>query len=183
MPIALTDHIDRNPEKQLLRGKIGYVHSWVTQKDEMSKFEDGVRILDKMPKTVFVKFEDASWTLDGTAEHGLYPICPKKSTWFLDKGRQYPKLKIHRQQLPLAPAFAITAHAAQGQTLKAAIVDLQIGRGTNPISSYVALTRIKTAGDILIYRPFQRNLFNCGSPEGPQLLLKRLRGEYIDWKK
>ena len=27
MPMALTDHIDRNPAKQLLRGKICYVHS------------------------------------------------------------------------------------------------------------------------------------------------------------
>ena len=29
MPVALTDHIDRSPEKQLLRGKVGYIHSWV----------------------------------------------------------------------------------------------------------------------------------------------------------
>ncbi len=34
MPVALTDHIDRNPEKQLLRGKIGYVHSWVLHAEE-----------------------------------------------------------------------------------------------------------------------------------------------------
>jgi len=31
MPMSLTDHIDRNPKKQLLRGKIGYLHSWVVQ--------------------------------------------------------------------------------------------------------------------------------------------------------
>ena len=29
MPVELTDHIDRNPEKQFLRGEIGLVHSWV----------------------------------------------------------------------------------------------------------------------------------------------------------
>ena len=32
MPVALTDHIDRNPQKQLLRGKIGHIHSWITEK-------------------------------------------------------------------------------------------------------------------------------------------------------
>ena len=76
-------------------------------------------------------------------------------------------LKITRRQLPLAPAFARTAHAAQGQTLDAAIVDLQIGRGTSPISSYVALTRVKTRADLLIHRPFDHSLFTQGTLEGP----------------
>ncbi len=56
------------------------------------------------------------WALE---EEGLYPIKPKRGAWFLDKGRKHPVLKISRQQLPLAPAFAMTAHAAQGQTLPA----------------------------------------------------------------
>ena len=182
MPVALTDHIDRNPQKQLLRGKIGHVHSWVTDAAETSEFEHGVRILQKLPTTVFVKYDDVDWTLDGLTEKGLYPICPKSSQWFLDKGRQFPKLKIHRKQLPLAPAWAITAHTSQGQTLRAAIVDLQIGRGTSPIASYVAFTRVRKCEDLLIYRPFDRELFTQGSPEGPELLLQHLRGQRIDWK-
>ena len=28
LPVALTDHLDRSPDKQLLRGKIGTIHSW-----------------------------------------------------------------------------------------------------------------------------------------------------------
>ena len=62
---------------------------------------------------------------------GVYPIKPKRGAWFLDEGRKHTVLKISRQQLPLAPAFAMTAHAAQGQTLPAAIIDLQIGKGTS----------------------------------------------------
>ena len=61
-------------------------------------------------------------------------------------------------------------------------MDLQIGRGTSPISSYVALTRVRKCEDLLIYRSFDRELFTKGSPEGPELLLKTLRGECIDWK-
>ena len=182
MPMALTDHIDRNPEKRLLRGKIGHVHSWVVQPDEPTDFHNGVRILGKLPKAVFLKFEGVDWTLPGLTEKGLYPISPKKASWFLDKNRKHPVLRISRQQIPLAPAFAITSHAAQGQTLAAAIVDLQIGRGTSPISSYVAITRVKTRSDLLIYRAFDRHLFTNGGPEGPELLLKTLRGEYVDWK-
>ena len=92
---------------------------------------------------MFVKYADAKWTLPGLAEPGLYPITKRKGTWWLDKGRQHPVLKISREQLLLAPAFAITAHGAQGQTLPAVIVDLQIGRGTSAMSSYVAMTRVK----------------------------------------
>ena len=80
-----------------------------------------------------------------------------------------------------APAFSWTAHTAQGQTLNAAIVDMQIGSGTSPMSSYVAFTRVKRMEDLLIFRPFERQLFNQGDLEGPQLLLRVLRGETIDW--
>ena len=136
------------------------MHSWFTDAAETSEFEHGVRILQKLPPTVFVKYHDAEWTLDGLTEKGLYPICPKSSQWFLDKGRQFPKLKIHRKQLPLAPAWAITAHTSQGQTLRAAIVDLQIGRGTSPVASYVSFTRVRKCEDLLIYRPLDRELFS-----------------------
>ena len=154
----------------------------MVEPDEPTQFHNGVRILTKLPKTVFLKFEGVDWTLPGLTEKGLYQICKKTASWFLDKGRKHPVLRISRQQIPLAPAFAITSHAAQGQTLAAAIVDLQIGRGTSSISSYVAITRVKTGNDLLIYRAFDRQLFTNGGPEGPELLLKTLRGEYIDWK-
>ena len=70
----------------------------------------------------------------------------------------------------------MTAHACQGATLPAAIVDMQSGRG-----SYVALTRTETREDLLVYRPFDLDLFTQGEPDGPILLLKTLRGEAIDW--
>ena len=75
-----------------------------------------------MVKVVFVKFTDAEgkeldWRIDGLSENGLYPVVPRKSDWYVDKGRKHPVLKIKRLQLPLAPAFALTSHAAQGQTL------------------------------------------------------------------
>ena len=95
----------------------------------------------------------------------------------------HPVLKIRRQQLPLAPAFAMTSHAAQGQTLtQGAIVDLCIGKGSNPLGSYVALTRVTRREHLLIYRPFQRDLFTKGEKDGPEYLLKLLRGEDICWK-
>ena len=90
-------------------------------------------------------------------------------------------LVIKRFQVPLAPAYAMTAHGAQGRTLLAAIVDLKPGRGVSAIASYIALTRARSCSDMLIFRDFDREPFWQGPPEGPTLLLKCLRHEHIDW--
>lgn len=110
-------------------------------------------------------------------------LCPAwKSLVYILSLRRHPVLKINRRQLPLAPAFAITAHAAQGQTLKqGAIVDLRIGGSSSPMSSYVALTRVQRRQDLLIYRPFDIHKFNVGEKRGAALLLQLLRGEPVDW--
>jgi hypothetical protein len=181
MPVMLEDHVSRSREYSLLRGKVGTIHSWVLDKEERSRGQSGQRLLQRVPKVVFVKFEGEKWILPGCKEAGLYPIRPWKRQWFLDKGRKKPQLAVSRFQVPLAPAFARTAHAAQGQTLEAAIVDLQQGNGVSTIASYVAVTRVKTRKDLLIYRPFKREVFNEGAPRGATLLLKKLRGEHIDW--
>ena len=181
MPFALTDHIDRSPDKQLLRGKIGYLHSWILAKDESSSVVDGERVLQKLPEVVFLLFPGEKWKLPSLSVPGLYPIKPRGSMWFLDKGRKHPVLGVRRHQLPLAPAFAITAHASQGQTVLAAIVDMMIGYGSSPIGSYVAITRVKRRALLLIYRPFEHSLFTRGDLEGPALLLRKLRGDDIDW--
>ena len=192
MPIALTDHIDRNPEKQLLKGRVGYVNGWVLHKEESSVFHNGMRILKNTPAIVFVRYQElvgqgaeatwqnCKWTIGGLPP-GIYPIFPATRRWFLDQKRKFPVLLIHRHQLPLAPHFAITAHAAQGQTLIAAIVDLRIGRGVSNLASYIAMTRIRTRRDVIIFRDFDWKLFTKGSDIGPATLLKVLRGEKIDW--
>ena len=181
LPVALTEHLDRSPGKQLLKGKLDVIHSWRLAPTEDSVFERGVRILHELPEIVFVKFKNCTWHMEGTPEPGIYPIKVEKRRWYLDAKRQHPQLGIQRQQLPLAPAFSWTAHTAQGQTLEAAEVDMQIGKGTSPMSSYVASTRVAKKEDLLIFRPFDRELFTQGDQEGCLLLLKVLRGEDIDW--
>ena len=50
------------------------------------------------------------------------------------------------------------------------------------MASYVAFTRVKRMEDLLIFRPFDRFLFDAGNLEGPELLLRVLRGENVDWE-
>ena len=101
LPVSLADHLNRSPNIQLLRGRVGRIHSWKVAAEESSVWEDEVRILQKMPEVVYVKFDNCSWHLAGTPEPGIYPIKTVKRTWFLDKGRKCPQLDIQRTQLPL----------------------------------------------------------------------------------
>ena len=63
------------------------------------------------------------------------------------------RCKIKRTQLPLLPAFAMTAHKAQGQTLKKVIIDLENCRGTE--SPYVMVSCVTSLEGLLILRPFR----------------------------
>jgi hypothetical protein len=170
MPVALTDHWDRSEDKSLLRGSRGHVHSWVWAEN------------DDQPSVVFVKFENADWQLEGTQEPGIYPVWPVKRAWYLDASRDKPVLKVTRKQVPLAPAFALTAHGSQGKTLRAAMADLNVDKRTDITFGTVATSRVQSREDFLILRPFPLWLYQRGAPEGPALMLQILRGEEVDWE-
>ncbi len=150
MPMTLTQHLDRNPSKNLLKGRLCYVDSWVLDDLEISTFHSDKRILSRLPKVVLVQFTEekivndvkvempCEWTVPGIDRPGVYPIVPVTRNWFLDQNRPIPKLKVSRKQLPLAPAYAMTAHGSQGQALPAAIIDLKIGKGPSP-SAWTAI--------------------------------------------
>lgn len=60
MPVSLTDHIDRNPEKNLLRGRTGHIYSWILHDDDLVETYPSSVILAKQLKVVFIKFPNAS---------------------------------------------------------------------------------------------------------------------------
>ena len=169
MKVALTQHMDRSQDKLLLKGTVGRVHSWVWPEN------------DPRPFTVYVKFEGAKWQLDGVDEPGVYPISPVAKTWFLDKKRKAPVLKVYRTQVPLTPAYAMTAHSSQGKTLPAVLLDLNVEKKVDTTFGAVAASRVRSRDDALILRPFPLWLFQPGTGEGPKLLLQVLRGKDIDW--
>ena len=183
LPVAATDHLDRG--RKILRGCRGYVVGW-TAEPTLSQghvAKDNAIIWNTLPSVVYVSFQtEQTWQI-GSLPPNVLPIAPVRSTWFLDAGRTKPQLAISRRQFPLAPAFASTAHAAQGQTLpQGVIADLQIGTTGNPFTSYVAMTRVKDRQHLLIYRPFDAKPFQRGIGVGRDLLLRVWRQEDIDWE-
>ena len=110
-----------------MKGKVGYVDSWVEDDREDSAFDAEKRVLRYVPQVVFVQFyekvwseelqdyvwseelqdyvqEPCKWVIDGVDRPGVYPIFPWKRSWHLDQHRQHPKLEVKRFQIPLAPS-------------------------------------------------------------------------------
>ena len=169
MRVALTQHLS---DKALLAGEIGVVHSLVWQENR------------PRPDVVYVKFEGKEWQLEGTAEPGLYPVVPKGADWYLDRNKadkHKQVLRVRRTQLPLTPAYGMTAHFSQGKTLRAALVDLCVDKRVNQSYGVVTTTRVRSREDVLILRPFPLWLYQRGRHVGSELLLQQLRGETIDW--
>ena len=173
-----------------MRGRIGTIVGWEYDEDEYSNTEGIDVLLSHVPRVVYVDFKDESWCRRKPEERwkfphleeGVYPIYKTKRTWYLDAYRVRPIMKVIREQIPLASAFAVTAHSAQGQTKKSIIADLVLGVGVSCMSSYVAITRVKTRQGLLIYRPFDRDPYTKGVAAGVDLFLKKMRKQTIQWE-
>eukprot|EP00438_Fugacium_kawagutii_P033974 Skav228932 [mRNA] locus=scaffold2181:248822:258688:+ [translate_table: standard] len=181
MPVRATDHLDR--KRGILKGCKGTVVGWSTC--NTTSQADGAVLWKDLPQIVYVQFETGTtWQIDGIPTVNVYPVTVQRRAWFLDRQRQRPQLRIWRKQFPLAPGFAITAHVAQGQTIpEGVIADLCLGCAANPFTAFVAVTRVKGRGYLLIYRPFAAAPFQKGVGLGRELLIRHLRREEpINWK-
>eukprot|EP00438_Fugacium_kawagutii_P013325 Skav213524 [mRNA] locus=scaffold1184:334:2472:- [translate_table: standard] len=182
MPVAATDHLDRN--RGILRGCSGEVVGWVWSADASEGArQEATQIWNELPSCILVRFKTkATWRVEGLDEDNVFPVMPQKKPWHLDKGRRRPLLRITRKQFPLSPGFATTAHAAQGQTYaEGAVVDMHIGDAGDPLTAYIALTRVKDRHGLFVYRPFPAGPFQKGAKVGRELLLRFWAGENLDW--
>ena len=85
----------------------------------------------------------------------------------------------YAQPISFSTSFAATAHVARGQTLQEGVIaDLCVRPGSACFTAYVTLTRGRE--DLLILRPFKLDNFQKGVGVGRELLLRQLRGEFID---
>lgn len=95
----------------------------------------------------------------------------------VDMNFTHPDTKRHvtikRCQVPIEPAFALTAHKAQGQTFHHVVLDLESCKGTE--SPYVMLSRARSLDGVLILRPFDKKKIKCHQSEDAQKEFSRLR--------
>ena len=176
MPLVLMKHLDRSEAVQMLKGTRVAVHSiHLHPDDEREARGKEEYVLRHALECLYVEKQNSQWQVCPNAPKGVYPIKPATATWYLDKGRAHPQLAIHRRQLAVSPAFAVTIFSLQGGETQELEVDVNISSKCSPQTCYVALSRTKSREGIRIMRPFPISAFQGTSPVGPALLLATLR--------
>ncbi|CAF4248904.1 unnamed protein product, partial [Rotaria sordida] len=170
MPVILTQNVAI--ELGLINGMNGIFRQLVYEKDSVptevlsETFPSNTQYIRK-PSYALVEIVKSK--IERNLEQlqtNLVPIPLMEQTFRIDIGDVLPKdkrpksnrkviLSIKRRALPLVPAYCITTHKSQGQTLNNVVIDLKLPNETDDIAAiYVPLSRVKRLTDLVILRHF-----------------------------
>ncbi|CAF1366020.1 unnamed protein product [Rotaria sp. Silwood1] len=174
MPVLLTENVAT--ELGLSNGTRGIFRQLVyDESPEDFRYQDknfppNTKFITQ-PKYALVEFPGCKLnTKLAELQSKIVPIAISEQTFLFDAKELLPenvakaakinkkttKLTVKRKALPLIPAYSMTTHKSQGQTLGNIIVDLVMPPGPIELASvYVPLSRVKRLDDLLIIRPFE----------------------------
>ncbi|CAF1293661.1 unnamed protein product [Adineta ricciae] len=90
-------------------------------------------------------------------------------------------LSIKRRALPLVPAYSITTHKSQGQTLNKVVINLKLPNDTDDIAAvYVPLSRVKRLDDLIILRHFDYKVLAIKRSKSQVIEMQRLDKLYME---
>jgi hypothetical protein len=95
--------------------------------------------------------------IDKTFEVNLEKLYADKGPIMkmLNKKKLKTTISVKRRGLPLVPAYSITTHKSQGQTLSKIVIDLNMPPGIVEVASaYVPLSRVQKLTDLVILQDF-----------------------------
>lgn len=139
---------DRFPAPMQLQLRAG-ARVIFTQNDSEGRWVNGsLGTATNLGETVVQVALDAGETVD--VERAVWPQA--RWVWNAAEKRMEPKDEFKYVQFPLAPAWALTIHKAQGMTLDS--VEIDLGRGAfAPGQTYVALSRARSIEGLRLARP------------------------------
>jgi ATP-dependent exoDNAse (exonuclease V) alpha subunit len=125
-------------EVGLANGSMGKIHdmSWDVGQD-----------ITSMPSVILVKFDGYTGPAFPDCGEGIIPIFP------VTRQFEYKSVSCSQTQFPLRLAYAITVHKSQGMSLDAAIMNLRKKQHCLGLT-YVAVSRVRTAGGVVFEEPF-----------------------------
>ena len=180
-PVCITSvHLDRS-SKSLLKGKPGTIIGWELS-DKLPAGDKDVD-LKRVPKCVYVQYYElddmaarvpCKWKI-GDLSPGVYPVTPITRTWLLGTDN-----KVSRFQLPLIPMYGRTAYSMQGRTLSKGKIDLTMSSPMDPTTGYVAMSRFRSASDVLIMQPFDLGFYQQGPTLEPELFIQYNRMRLVE---
>lgn len=111
----------------------------------------GQRVLTSVVVTIDDSTGDVMPELD---EHDIPILCDSVTMVFEGRNRSgKTRRTAQRRQVAIVPAFSMTAHRAQGQSMEHVIVDIESCRPGSE-APYVMLSRATSLNGLRIFRPF-----------------------------
>ena len=179
MAARVAANLVKNKNVVILKHSPCTVLGWELHPADAATAPGAERFLNYMPRCIYLKFADAIWTVDKRLGPGVWPLFPVYRQWELNDAQG---AKIRRPGFTLLTDYASTAFMIQGATLPAAIADCgdvsDAGGLSELMTTYVILSRVKSANGLLLLRAFCANLFQMGALPGPYCLLKLLRHRF-----
>ena len=118
-PVRTTERIICGGSITVLKHTSGEIVGWELGTADEHRSKDFQKMLQYLPKVIYVKFKSASWQLNGLSQ-GVLPMFPVQRQWILNKQNQ---VKLSRKGFTLVPDFASTAFMTQGETHEGLIAD------------------------------------------------------------
>ena len=177
LPVRVTQTVDR--DRHIFKNSRGASVGWVLHAEERSTFDGSSyeRVLSHQPLCIYVKVNNAKWTIDDRLGQGVFPLRPRRVVWSRDKAEN---ASVSRRGFTMVADFSGTAHSYQGATLAAAIADcleyFAKPRLVDMLTSYVTMSRVRLADTLLLIQTYAPSMFQRGPPPGPHVLMEFLRG-------
>jgi len=93
-------------------------------------------------------------------------------------------ITVKRRGLPLVPAYSITTHKSQGQTLPKIVIDLNMPPGVVEVASaYVPLSRVQQLTDLVVLQDFSITALQVKPSKRQIAEMNRLAGIFEETKR
>ncbi|CAF3216949.1 unnamed protein product [Rotaria sp. Silwood2] len=140
------DSVSTNVLSETFPNNTRYIYKPLYALIEIIKSKIECNLEQRQPNIIPIPVMEQTFRID------IADVLPKKKR---SKLNQKVILSIKRRALPLVPAYSITTHKSQGQTLNNVIIDLKLPNETDDIAAiYVPLSRVKRLADLIILRHF-----------------------------
>ncbi len=196
MPVILTQNIAI--ELGLINGMNGIFRQLVYEEDSVSidvlseTFPNNTRYIHK-PSYALIEITRSKIECNlEQLQPNLVPIPLMEQTFRINIADVLPKnkrpksnrkaiLSIKRRALPLVPAYSITTHKSQGQTLNNVVIDLKLPTDNDDIAAiYVPLSRVKRLADLIILRHFDYKVLLIKPSKSQLAEIERLDKLYLE---
>lgn len=161
----VTDELVENKNIVMLKHFLCTVIGWELHPADAASAPGAERSLNHMPRCLYLEFVDATWAVDARLGQAVWPL---HRSFGFGSPTTHKEQMPHARASPFLPDYAFTAFMIQGATLQAAIAvcgDVADAGGLwELMTTYVILSRVKSADGLLPLRAFCPNLFQMGAP-------------------